>query len=596
MIRGLSLCFAVLVAAVPTARAADEKPALEPGNYIVYYSFLFSGYSSPDQALCLLKVEKKGGDLRASSLATAPKLPIEMSDFKVDGRKIQINFDLGGRKLTFEGNVNAKDKKQAFGTFGDDDLISRARLVATDKDKLEGDDLGKKIDLPENFTKARQLMAAVQQAQIQVQRAKGEEAVTEAKKKLDAAEADAGEKAPALFKEVMEKNADSPVVFDAALGLMKTATKSAKPADIRKLVATVEAAADTYGPRFQIDLYGKIADVLKTQKGFSAETAHVAELAGKLMGEKAPASLQVRFEKALLAAYELDGKTDLAKVSAAKLANLEVILDKEYLAKVPPFKPKAFEGRKGKSDRAVVMELFTGAQCPPCVAADVAFDALQKAYKPTDLILIQYHLHIPGPDPLTNDDSEARSKFYTSGGTPATYFNGKSAAGGGGGMSNSETKFKQYRGIIDPLLEEETAIKIVGNVSTMGDKLWIKVEVSGIKEPNENLKLRFVLVEETIKYVGGNNLRFHHQVVRAMPGGADGVALKEKTVVTSIDVSLAEVKANLKKYLAKAEENRPFPNTDRPMDLKHLRLIALVQDDMTKEILQAIQFEVKETK
>ena len=53
------------------------------------------------------------------------------------------------------------------------------------------------------------------------------------------------------------------------------------------------------------------------------------------------------------------------------------------------------------------MELFTGAQCPPCVAADVAFDVLEKTYKPADLVLIQYHLHIPGPDPLTNAASEA---------------------------------------------------------------------------------------------------------------------------------------------------------------------------------------------
>ena len=51
--------------------------------------------------------------------------------------------------------------------------------------------------------------------------------------------------------------------------------------------------------------------------------------------------------------------------------------------KVPFIAVKPFAGRKGKSDRAVLVELFTGAQCPPCVAADMAFDALPQTYKPT---------------------------------------------------------------------------------------------------------------------------------------------------------------------------------------------------------------------
>ena len=31
---------------------------------------------------------------------------------------------------------------------------------------------------------------------------------------------------------------------------------------------------------------------------------------------------------------------------------------------------------------------------------------------PSELVLIQYHMHIPGPDPLTNTDTEARWKYY----------------------------------------------------------------------------------------------------------------------------------------------------------------------------------------
>src|SRR5262245_58460495 len=134
MLRSFAYSLTTLVVLAAALRA-DEKPALAPGNYIVYYSF---GYTAPDLALCLIGVEKKGGDLKASMLEAAPKLPVEltMPSFKVDGRKIDIEFDLGGRKLTFEGNVSAKDPKLGLGSFGDDQLLSRSKLAATEKKKL----------------------------------------------------------------------------------------------------------------------------------------------------------------------------------------------------------------------------------------------------------------------------------------------------------------------------------------------------------------------------------------------------------------------------------------------------------------------------
>jgi hypothetical protein len=36
-----------------------------------------------------------------------------------------------------------------------------------------------------------------------------------------------------------------------------------------------------------------------------------------------------------------------------------------------------------------------------------------------------------------------------------------------------------------------------------------------------------------------------------------------------------------------------FPNSRRPLDLKNLRVVAFIQDDQTKEVLQAAQVDVK---
>jgi hypothetical protein len=107
------------------------------------------------------------------------------------------------------------------------------------------------------------------------------------------------------------------------------------------------------------------------------------------------------------------------------------------------------------------------------------------------------------------------------------------------------------------------------------------------------MRLRVLVVEESIRYVGGNQMRFHHHVVRAMPGGADGVAIKDKTFKHTASTDLAQVRKDLTKYLDEYGQTRPFPKPDRPMDMKELKVIALVQNDKTKEIVQAVQIEVE---
>jgi hypothetical protein len=230
------------------------------------------------------------------------------------------------------------------------------------------------------------------------------------------------------------------------------------------------------------------------------------------------------------------------------------------------------------------------------VAADVGFDALIKTYKTSELILLQYHLHIPGPDPLTNSYSESRMAYYRKlfpgkvGGTPSTLFNGDAQAGGGGGMANAEAKYKQYRMIIDPMLEDTVEAKITGSVKVEGDKISASVEVSGAK--GDNVKVHLMLVEDNIRYVGGNGLRFHHHVVRAPIGEA--VDVKDGALKHTATVDLLKVKGSQKKYWEEFENGgRTFPNSDRPLELKGLKVVALVQNEKTGEILTATQMDVK---
>ena len=61
--------------------------------------------------------------------------------------------------------------------------------------------------------------------------------------------------------------------------------------------------------------------------------------------------------------------------------------------------------------------------------------------------------------------------------------------------------------------------------------------------PGEKMMLRFVLAEERVRYTGGNGIRYHHMVVRSMPGGAKGFALTKKTAEQTVTIDPDAVRA-----------------------------------------------------
>src|SRR5690606_18436553 len=93
-----------------------------------------------------------------------------------------------------------------------------------------------------------------------------------------------------------------------------------------------------------------------------------------------------------------------------------------------------------------------------------------------------------------------------------------------------------------------------------------------VKEPR--LRLRLVLTEESIRYVGGNRLRFHHHVVRGFPGGVDGKELVAGQVTVEETIDLTELKKDLAEYLKQYAKDRPFPNPLPELQLKNLSVVA----------------------
>jgi hypothetical protein len=576
MLKVSRLLFAglVLLAGLP-AYAADG--GIE-GNYRLIY------FSGPNEVpLAVLKVEQKDGKLSGTVVAGGQIGARSIKKVSLDGKVLNIDV-VGGNPSNFEGLV---DGDTILGSFQIGSNMLPAKLVKTTEDTPG------QVGQSKEFAKLAELQKGARELMMQARNEEDAEKKAELQKKAREAQMKIAAEMPKVYREIIANNPDSPAAIVAGNALLRDPKKKPTEEDARKLVDVVSAAAAKHGPRMASETTVQLAEALGTMKELKGLALVQAKKAEALLTDKSTTEDRVRVLKALTSALKSNDKMDEVKSVETQLVKLETVLDKEYLAKVPPFKPEPFAGRKEKGDRKVVMELFTGAQCPPCVAADVAFDGLEKSYKPTELILLQYHLHIPGPDPMTNAETEARAKYYSINSTPSTRFNGKSPLQpGGGGMAQSESMYGRYRKVIDPILEQTADTKLTLKATKVGDKIDIKADVADLKDPGEKKRLRFVLVEETIKYVGGNKLRFHHHVVRDLPGGVKGVALNEASSKHSVSVNLTDLKKNLVKYLDEAAEKRPFPYADRPLDLKNLKVVAMVQDDETKEILQVVQVDV----
>jgi hypothetical protein len=568
--------------------------------------------------LFLVGVKEADGKL-AAEVKDAGRLGAQLKLGKVErrGDKVAVSFDLGPNTFTFRGTPS-KDGGKITGALSDRGRVIPARLERTDEAQVT-----QAAPDQVRFTK---FLSAMRNQDPQ------------AKLKGLAAVLGDGPSGPE----------DSPVVAE----YLKAAVAAGQPeGDVRRKLERWLEVSRPYGDAWTAEVYSQALGLLNGKKDYAAlaldlaqkadkdvagaeaePRARVAELlaaAAKLAGkddlakESGARSKQLSFEAARDAEKALPadatdelkaravarlattareaGKMDIAKDAEARSAKLEAQLDEEYHRKVPPFKPESFAGRKDpKADRVVVFEIFTGAQCPPCVGADVAFDALLETYKPTELIGLQYHLHIPGPDPLTNPATLARQKYYASEfqGTPTTFFNGKRDGGSGGFMNKqgpvpgAEEKYGEYRGVITPLLNKEKQATIDLAAKRIGDEVRITASAE-TKEKAAKPVLRLALVEDQVKYVGGNKLRFHHRVVRDMPGGPEGKPLANGRVQVEQTVKLDELRRSLQQYL---DDFGSFPNPLPPIALKGLSVVAFVQDDADHKILHAVTVPVDEPK
>jgi hypothetical protein len=253
----------------------------------------------------------------------------------------------------------------------------------------------------------------------------------------------------------------------------------------------------------------------------------------------------------------------------------------------------------------VLAELFTGAECGPCVAADHAFDMLSEYYTRRDLVILEYHVHIPGPDPMTNPDTYDRYRYYGGDfGTPTVFFDGGEKLTGGGRDVVAANRFRVYRHLIEKYGKRAPGVSIAGTAGLKSNNtvaVSLELSTSGGKKI-EGLTMHVALAERSIDYTGANGVSKHLFVVRDLVNGANGepVSFKGKKAVYSTSIDLNSVTAGIKQYLDDPTKDPSWragafggwrQRTDT-IDPANLAVVAWVQDNSTKEVLQSFYIDV----
>lgn len=234
----------------------------------------------------------------------------------------------------------------------------------------------------------------------------------------------------------------------------------------------------------------------------------------------------------------------------------------------------------------VLVELFTGVQSPPSVAAEIGLDALQSTYPASEVVALRYHQHIPAPDGLVNQDSEDRFAAYELGQTPTLVIDGAPLDSNRlpytGYMQASSNAYVVLRSFVDPRLKKSTPVELDLGAKIENGELSLRAEVRGASEEElPGLRLRLALAEETVHSHAPIGLRVHSMIVREMPGGARGILPKKGELKYSFTMPFAELQKHLDDYLSRYEAgNRlEIPAEAKPPIRGRLFLVGWVQND-----------------
>ena len=235
-----------------------------------------------------------------------------------------------------------------------------------------------------------------------------------------------------------------------------------------------------------------------------------------------------------------------------------------------------------KTGRVTLVELFTGAQCPPCVAADLAVDGLAERYGRDEIAVVVWHLPIPAPEPMITVPGMARAKALGVRGTPTVRIAGETLIPGGGDQDAAVKLLDRYEQALAPQLARKPQVELVVRAKREGKTARCEITATGSFAA---ARVQAVIVERQLVYAGRNGIVFHGAVARECMFEGSGEAITTGKPVTATR-DLERVSATLQATIEGVRANgKPFGN--EPADFSpDLDLVVWVEAQDGK-VLQA---------
>jgi hypothetical protein len=443
----------------------------------------------------------------------------------------------------------------------------------------------------------------------------------------------AAEAASALLERELEQDGDLGALQVAGLAIVRTAAKNKKGTAALDVLEHLPATREAFAARAAIaeaglaearaDEDGNAAHKLRlelgTQKRILGDLKEARRhLLSAVFGMPAsgPANLQLghwhrdqgeldaalgRYFLALLDMKNTgqEGYLAFAQVFArlhgsedGLLAELEDRAD----GRVPSFQPIPRDPTTiHKTGRTVLVELFTGAMCPPCVAADVGCDGLSQLYDRDEVVVVQWHLPVPQPEPMVAPASLERAEKYGVSSTPTVVIAGGEPIVGGGKVDAAPDMFRRYREVVDAQLLAAPVASIEGSASCTGSVVRVVASVMPVATAKpDRWRVHAVLVESMVAFPGGNGMLFHHGVARSAFTPPGGAPIGQATSAQPLDltIELGSVEAELDEQVATYETDKVFLVRPVRPERTRLEVVLFVQDE-AGVVVQAKRLPVK---
>ena len=384
----------------------------------------------------------------------------------------------------------------------------------------------------------------------------------------------------------------------AMQSLIAFATREEVPADMarRQLERTREVVGEGEG---DVATMLRVAEAFIDVRDEAAEEAAVAEAVAALEEELPPTDMVMEL-KVREARRRGDEEAELRATAELTVAPNGV----EKMNRVGELYVKTRGGAEGIGDyvtgvyrdvttgfladadvpevgRPVLLEMFTGQSCGPCVAADLALSAMSEAVP--EAVVIRYHVDVPGPDPLTTAAGRERFRVYKARGAPTVVVDGLVVEGVGGPFVEAATSFERLAGVLQTR-EDREATPIELSAERDGTKLSLAASAEGLAA-EADVRLLVAIATDELFFKADNGVLMHEMIVRDMPTGPDGVPAEGGKVELEQTVDLIDSRNQLIAGMQVPFEQLPEGMRDSLVNYADLTVVAFLQDFKTKEVL-----------